>query len=100
MFIATNRFKVTAGREADFERVWRERDSRLAQVPGFREFHLLRGETDAGHTLYVSHSTWDSRQAFEAWTRSDAFREAHANARSPEGTLQGHPRLEAFEVVL
>ncbi|MFQ5699840.1 MAG: antibiotic biosynthesis monooxygenase family protein, partial [Myxococcota bacterium] len=57
MFIATNRFKVTAGREADFERVWRERDSRLAQVPGFREFHLLRGETDAGHTLYVSHST-------------------------------------------
>lgn len=100
MFIATNRFMVTEGREADFERVWRERDSQLDQVPGFRDFHLLRGTTEEGHTLYVSHSTWDSRTAFEEWTRSEAFRKAHQNARSPEGTLQGHPRLEAFEVVL
>ncbi len=100
MFIATNRFRITEGREADFERVWKQRDSYLDEVPGFLEFHLLRGATEEGATLYVSHSRWQSREAFEAWTRSEAFRKAHASARSPEGTLQGHPKLEAFEVVL
>lgn len=100
MFIAMNRFEVRCGREESFERTWRERDSYLDQVPGFREFHLLRGPSTDEHTLYVSHSIWDSREAFEAWTRSEAFRKAHAGARTPEGTLAGHPKLEPFDVVL
>jgi heme-degrading monooxygenase HmoA len=100
VFIATNRFRVREGREADFERSWRERDSHLDEVPGFRQFHLLRGPTEEGLTLYVSHSTWDSADAFQAWTRSEAFRKAHSNARSPEGVLAGHPKLEGFEVVI
>ena len=36
MFIAMNRFRIAAGREADFIEVWRQRDSRLAEVPGSR----------------------------------------------------------------
>lgn len=35
MFIAMNRFKIVLGKEADFEKIWRERDSRLDDVPGF-----------------------------------------------------------------
>ena len=100
MFIAMNRFRIARGREDVFEEQWRQRDSHLDDVAGFREFHLLRGpETDEA-TLYASHSVWDSRAAFEAWTESDAFRKAHASARSPEGTLLGHPEFEGFEVVL
>jgi heme-degrading monooxygenase HmoA len=49
---------------------------------------------------YVSHSTWQSRAAFEAWTRSEAFRKAHAQARTPAGLLRGHPRLQLFEAVI
>ncbi len=100
MYIATNRFQIRAGREDDFEKVWRDRDSMLDEVDGFLEFHLLRGPTADDSTLYVSHSTWKSKKAFEEWTRSDAFRKGHANARSPEGTVLGHPTLEGFEVVL
>mgnify|MGYP000548433572 CR=1 FL=1 len=37
MFIAMNRFKVNKGSEADFETVWRTRDSHLDEVPGFVE---------------------------------------------------------------
>ena len=69
-------------------------------MPGFREFHLLRGPTEDGRTLYISHSTWESSEAFQAWTKSEAFRKAHAQARTPEGTLAGHPKLETFEKVL
>jgi heme-degrading monooxygenase HmoA len=100
MFIAMNRFRIALGREDDFEKLWRERDSHLEKVPGFREFHLLRGPEDEECTLFASHTVWESEAAFEAWTKSDSFRKAHANARAPEGTYLGHPRFEGFEVIL
>ena len=68
MFIAMNRFKVIKGCEADFEHVWLSRDSHLDKVPGFEEFHLLKGPELDDHTLYASHTVWQSRAAFEAWT--------------------------------
>ena len=43
MFIAMNRFRVVKGSEAAFEHVWMSRDSHLEKVPGFVEFHLLKG---------------------------------------------------------
>lgn len=100
MFIAMNRFRIARGREEDFEELWRKRESHLDEVPGFREFHLLKGPQDDEATLYASHTIWDSRAAFEAWTESESFRAAHANARAPKGTYLEHPRFEGFEVVL
>jgi heme-degrading monooxygenase HmoA len=100
MYIAMNRFRIAPGREEVFEEMWRSRDSHLDQVPGFREFHLLRGETTDEATVFVSHSLWDSHAAFHAWTESDAFKQAHAQARAPEGTYLGHPQFEGFEVIL
>lgn len=43
MFIAMNRFRVAKGSETAFEQVWLSRDSHLEKVPGFVEFHLLKG---------------------------------------------------------
>ena len=100
MFIAMNRFRIATGRESDFEELWRNRDSQLDDVPGFQEFHLLRGPTDEEATLFASHSVWVSRDAFEAWTNSEAFQKAHAAARAPKGTYLSHPVYEGFEVVL
>ena len=51
MFIAMNRFRVTPGSEADFEKVWTSRDSHLSGVPGFMAFHLLRGPAHDDHVL-------------------------------------------------
>jgi heme-degrading monooxygenase HmoA len=100
MFIAMNRFRIARGREPEFEEIWRSRDSQLDGVPGFRDFNLLRGPEDDEATLYASHTTWESRAAFEAWTRSEAFRKAHAGARAPEGVYLGHPVFEGFEPIL
>ena len=100
MFIAMNRFRIARGREGVFEEMWRSRESHLDGVPGFREFHLLRGPADDEATLFASHSVWDSEEDFVAWTESEAFRKAHAQARAPEGTYLEHPRFEGFEVVL
>ena len=69
-------------------------------MPGFKNFNLLQGATTEEHTLFASHATWDSRSAFEAWTHSEAFRAAHANAGSRRDIYLGHPQLETFEAVL
>jgi len=99
MFIAMNRFKVLRGAEAEFEQVWTTRDSHLSGVPGFVEFHLLRGPEHEDHVLYSSHSLWQSRAAFEAWTRSEAFRLAHRQAGHNKPLYLGHPEFEGFEVI-
>lgn len=99
MFIAMNRLMVRNGREHAFEQVWLGRETRLEDVPGFREFHLLRGPERDGCMLYASHSVWSSRAAFEAWTRSEAFRAAHRTAASVGATYEGHPLFEGFEVL-
>ena len=44
------------GCEATFEQVWLSRDSHLDKVPGFVEFHLLKGPEAEDHTLYASHT--------------------------------------------
>ncbi|HEX5326812.1 MAG TPA: antibiotic biosynthesis monooxygenase [Acetobacteraceae bacterium] len=99
MFIAMNRFKVVPGAEAAFEQVWTGRDTHLHGVPGFVEFHLVRGPVRDDHVLYASHTIWHSRDAFEAWTRSEAFRAAHSSAGEHRPLYQGHPEFEGFEVI-
>ncbi|MBF0282390.1 MAG: antibiotic biosynthesis monooxygenase [Zetaproteobacteria bacterium] len=101
MFIAMNRFRIHLGREEDFETIWRARDSHLTGVPGFQYFNLLRGATDETCTTYISHSTWESQDAFVAWTQSEAFRQAHAKAgHKSEGIYIGGPRFEGYTSVL
>jgi heme-degrading monooxygenase HmoA len=100
MFIAMNRFKVKKGSEDAFEQAWIARESYLDQLPGFVEFHLLRGPEYDDHTLFSSHTVWQSKAAFENWTQSDQFRKSHSRAtNSTTGTLYvGHPQFEGFEV--
>jgi heme-degrading monooxygenase HmoA len=99
MFIAMNRFRVLPGSEAAFEDVWLSRDTHLQGVPGFIAFHLLRGPNNEDHTLYSSHTLWASREAFEAWTKSEAFRAAHRGAGENKPLYAGHPQFEGFEVL-
>lgn len=100
MFVAMNRFKVVPGSEDEFVSVWRNRETYLDTVPGFKEFHLLKGPSTEEYTLFASHSTWESSDAFEAWTKSEAFRKAHASAGGTKGIYLGPPQFEGFEEVV
>ena len=103
MFIAMNRFKVRKGSEEAFEKVWSSRESYLDRMPGFVEFHLLKGPESEDHTLYSSHTTWETKSHFEGWTRSDEFRQAHARAGNKGSSAPlylEHPKFEGFEVKL
>ncbi len=99
MFIAMNRFKVLKDSTKAFETVWLSRESRLGRVPGFVEFHLLRGPERDDHVLYASHTVWESHEAFLAWTQSEPFRAAHRNAGDNKPLYLGPPEFEGFEVL-
>ena len=94
MFIAMNKFKIIPGKEKDFEEVWRTRETYLSEVPGFQEFHLLKGD----NSIYISHSIWESREAFTQWTQSESFQKAHAQGGS-KGLIAGPPEFSGYEVV-
>lgn len=100
MFIAMNRFTVTAENAEAFEALWLGRDSHLKSMDGFVEFHMLKGpEAEDGTRLYASHTVWSSEETFRAWTRSDAFRAAHKNAGSTAKLHVGSPLFEGFSVI-
>jgi heme-degrading monooxygenase HmoA len=59
-----------------------------------------KGPEAEDHTLYASHTVWKSKADFEAWTKSEEFRAAHARAgNEATGPLYlEHPNFEGFEV--
>ena len=94
MYIVMNQFTLAPGMGEKFEARWAERNSHLKAVPGFMRFRLLKGDD----THYSSYVEWESEAHFEAWTTSEAFRQAHANA-APKEIFAGPPRLQCWEVI-
>ncbi|MEP0961219.1 MAG: antibiotic biosynthesis monooxygenase [Roseobacter sp.] len=100
MYIAMNRFNVTEENAEAFETLWLGRDSHLKTMDGFVEFHMLKGTlSEEGVRLYASHTVWSSEDAFRQWTRSDAFRAAHKDARNSTKLHEGAPNFEGFTVI-
>ena len=56
----------------------------------------LRGPEREDHVLYSSYTMWRSHADFEAWTKSESFRKAHARAGSQKPTTLGHPEFEGI----
>ena len=100
MFIAMNRFKIKIGNEKEFENVWKNRETFLEKVVGFKSFNLVKGKTTDEFTLYASHSIWENEDHFINWTKSEEFRMAHKNAGSNKKLYLGHPEFEGFKKIL
>lgn len=99
-YIAMNRFEVATENAVAFEAMWQNRESYLDEMEGFISFSLLRGPEKEGQILYSTHTVWATTANFEAWTKSDAFRKAHARAGQGGPRLFiGHPRFEGFEAI-
>lgn len=99
-YIAMNNFRVALEQAEQFEARWRHRQSFVHNSPGFVSFRLLRGEVRDAAVYYVSHATWTSKAAFEDWTKSDSFVQAHRRDPLPKGIVLGPPQLECFDVVV
>lgn len=100
MYVATTRFQIILGQELLFETTWRERESYLNSMEGYRGLLLLRGATETDYTVYFSQFIWNTRKDFENWTNSEAFIKAHLQFGDTSIMFQKKPVFEDFTVVI
>jgi heme-degrading monooxygenase HmoA len=96
MVIVMNRVPVNEGHEEGFMDRFRTRRGLVDGQPGFIRNMVLRPLKGEFHVVMTF---WESREAFESWTKSDAFVQAHARV-PPPGMFKGHGELEIYEVGL
>jgi heme-degrading monooxygenase HmoA len=94
MYVAMNRITVVEGKGAELETAFANRANYVNNAPGFIAFHLLRPQQ--GNT-YISLSMWESQEALNEWSKSEAFGAAHRS--SLQGVAAGRPVLEQYQAV-
>ena len=112
MIVVTNKIAVAVGHEIDFEDRFKNRAHLVDQAPGFirNEVHRpkpMRFDHETGafvadpeaEGFYEVKTWWRAVDDFVAWTRSEAFAEAHAN-RAPKEMFRGPSKLDIHEVFL
>ncbi len=94
MITVANRLYVDARYAEAFEKVFRERAGLVDGMPGFVSNQVLRPVNEGDP--YVVLTTWDSREDFMNWVRSEAFVKGHAQS----GTLpkEAYTRANALEM--
>jgi heme-degrading monooxygenase HmoA len=99
MLVVSNRFHVVEEHVDEFEERFRNRMGEVESMDGFVKFEFHR-PVDHGHIDTDTHAAvtyWESMDAFEAWTESEAFREAHRNP-APDEWFEAEGGVEIHEV--
>ena len=86
-------YEVKPGKEEEFERGFLSVLEVLKTLPGHVESHLYEDVASVGS--YVILSQWESREAYDAFLRSDAFKSAVAWGRAE--ILRSRPRHRVFD---
>lgn len=99
MFVVMNRIPVSPEFQEAFEERFRSRAREVDRMPGFVRNWVLRPVDP--EDPYVVVTVWESREAFEAWTRSEAFQRGHARSGTlPREAFRGVSKLERYELIL
>ena len=98
MITVANRIYVRPEYADAFEARFRERAGLVDKMPGFISNQILRPVNEGDP--YVVFTTWQSRQDFLNWVRSDAFVRGHAQSGTlPKEAFSRSNVLELHEVI-
>ena len=98
MITVANRIYVSREYTEAFEKRFRERAGLVDQMPGFISNQVLRPVNEGDP--YVVFTTWQSRQDFLNWVRSDEFVKGHAQSGTlPKEAFTSANVLEMHEVL-
>ena len=97
MFVVANRVPVAAGWEKEFEQRFQNRAGQIDKQAGFVRMQVLKPVSD--DAPYIVLTTWESREAFDAWVGSDDFKLAHSNPMPREAFSEGGG-FEQHEVII
>ena len=85
-------YDVVAGKEQEFEQGFLNVIEHLKGVAGHVESHLYEDVQSTGS--YVILSEWETKDAFQAFLKSDAFKQVTAWGRAE--ILRGRPRHKVY----
>ena len=98
MITVANRIYVNPEYADRFEARFRERAGLVDKMPGFLSNKILRPVNEGDP--YVVFTTWESRQDFLNWVRSDEFVKGHAQSGTlPKEAFSRSNVLELHEVI-
>jgi heme-degrading monooxygenase HmoA len=97
MIAVTNRIHVTPEFAQALEERFRNRVGLIDQMPGFILNQVWRPTKE--EDPYVIVTFWESREQFDAWTRSESFKKAHSQGL-PEGATTGPNHVEIYEIIM
>ena len=98
MITVANRIYVNPTFAEAFEERFRARAGLVDTMPGFLFNQVLR-PTKAGDP-YIVLTFWESAAAFQAWVRSDEFKEGHAKSgQLPRAAFDKKNVLEVHQVI-
>lgn len=98
MFVVMNRLSCPPEYAEHLERAFRHAGN-MQNVPGFTLFQFLKNTREAptdGRLEYIALTQWEGRAAYEAWTKSESFRAAHAGG---SGASPVTATLESYETL-
>lgn len=99
MLTVMNRIMINPEYAEQFEERFRNRAHLVDNMPGFIRNQVLRPSQEG--KPYIVLTFWETREAFEAWTQSDSFKQGHAKSGSlPKEAFAGPSELEIHEVFL
>jgi heme-degrading monooxygenase HmoA len=96
MFIATNRIMVKTGYGDTLASMFKARGA-VQDHAGFISFELWKMNNTPEHEDFLVVTHWESEEHHHTWTRSDAFRSAHAGG--PPDFLLGPGEFHTYDVV-
>jgi len=97
MFIVSNRIPITLDWQGEFENRFQKRAGEIDKQPGFESMQILK--PISADSPYVVLTSWHDESAFNAWIKSEDFKQAHQNPL-PKEAFSGKPVMEKHQVVI
>ncbi|MFF2909222.1 heme oxygenase [Paenibacillus sp. NPDC057934] len=72
---------------------------KVEEMEGFLGLEVLLNEKPAEYDEVTISTRWVSKEAFQGWTRSDAFRESHSHRETPEYILSNTISFHEVKIV-
>lgn len=94
--VRINAITVPAERAEELAARFARRAGQVDKTEGFEEFQLLR-PTD-GRDTWLVYTRWSDQESFDAWTKSMAFGQGHAQPEGASGPVASGSELWSFDV--
>lgn len=95
MVVVMNVLRVPEAAKPKMAEMFARAADHMKEIQGFVDFQFLNA---VGEDKQVVYTKWETREAFEAWRKSDAFSRAHSSERT-DGSPATGSAVEMYEVL-